>query len=31
VTQQVQGHRANFESVGQVLLGAQPERRMFTF
>lgn len=31
VTQQVQGHRANFESVGQVLMGAAPERRMFTF
>jgi alkylation response protein AidB-like acyl-CoA dehydrogenase len=31
VTQQIQGHRANFESAGQVLLGAEPDRRMFTF
>jgi alkylation response protein AidB-like acyl-CoA dehydrogenase len=31
VKQQIQGHRANFEAVGQVLLGANPERRMFTF
>jgi len=31
VTQQIQGHRANFEAVGQVLLGTHPERRMFTF
>jgi hypothetical protein len=31
VTQQIQGHESNFEAVGQVLLGAVPERRMFTF
>ena len=31
VTQQIQGHEFNFEAVGQVLLGAVPERRMFTF
>ena len=31
VTQQIQGHDANFEAAGQVLLGAAPDRRMFTF
>jgi indole-3-acetate monooxygenase len=31
VMQQYQGRQAHFESVGQVLLGLQPESAMFTF
>ncbi len=31
VIQQYQGRRAHFETVGQVLLGLQPEGTMFTF
>ena len=31
VTQQIQGHPAHFETVGQVLLGRKPDRPMFTF
>jgi alkylation response protein AidB-like acyl-CoA dehydrogenase len=31
VTQQIQGHPAHFETVGQVLLGREPDRPMFTF
>ncbi len=31
VTQQIQGHPAHFETVGQILLGRQPDRPMFTF
>jgi indole-3-acetate monooxygenase len=31
VTQQIQGHPAHFETVGQILLGREPERPMFTF
>jgi alkylation response protein AidB-like acyl-CoA dehydrogenase len=29
--QQIQGHAAHFETVGQILLGMAPERPMFTF
>jgi indole-3-acetate monooxygenase len=29
--QQIQGHAAHFESVGQVLLGLEPSRPLFTF
>lgn len=29
--QQIQGHAAHFETVGQVLMGMQPDRPMFTF
>jgi alkylation response protein AidB-like acyl-CoA dehydrogenase len=31
VTQQIQGHPAHFETVGQILLGRAPDRPMFTF
>jgi len=31
VTQQIQGHPAHFETVGQILLGRAPDRSMFTF
>lgn len=31
VTQQFQGHPAHFETVGQALLGREPDRPMFTF
>ena len=31
VTQQIQGHPAHFETVGQILLGRKPDRAMFTF
>jgi alkylation response protein AidB-like acyl-CoA dehydrogenase len=31
VAQQIQGHPAHFETVGQILLGQQPDRAMFTF
>ena len=31
VVQQFQGHPAHFETVGQVLLGREPDRPMFTF
>jgi alkylation response protein AidB-like acyl-CoA dehydrogenase len=31
VTQQIQGHPAHFETVGQILLGREPDRPMFTF
>ena len=31
VTQQIQGHPAHFETVGQILLGRVPDRPMFTF
>lgn len=31
VTQQIQGHTEHFETVGQVLLGRQPDRPLFTF
>lgn len=31
VTQQFQGHPAHFETVGQILLGREPDRPMFTF
>jgi hypothetical protein len=31
VTQQIQGHPEHFETVGQVLLGRQPDRPLFTF
>jgi len=31
VTQQIQGHAAQFETVGQVLMGQEPDRPMFTF
>ena len=31
VTQQIQGHPAHFETVGQILLGHEPDRSMFTF
>lgn len=31
VTQQIQGHPAHFETVGQILLGRDPDRPMFTF
>jgi alkylation response protein AidB-like acyl-CoA dehydrogenase len=31
VTQQIQGHPAHFETVGQILLGREPDRAMFTF
>ena len=29
--QQVQGHAAHFETVGQILMGMEPDRSMFTF
>ena len=29
--QQIQGHAAHFETVGQVLLGMEPDRPLFTF
>ena len=29
--QQIQGHAAHFESVGQVLMGLEPSRPLFTF
>jgi alkylation response protein AidB-like acyl-CoA dehydrogenase len=29
--QQIQGHAAHFETVGQILLGMEPDRPMFTF
>lgn len=29
--QQIQGHSAHFETVGQVLMGLEPDRPMFTF
>ncbi len=31
VTQQIQGHPAHFETIGQILLGRTPDRAMFTF
>lgn len=31
VTQQIQGHPAHLETVGQILLGRKPDRPMFTF
>jgi indole-3-acetate monooxygenase len=31
VTQQIQGHPAHFETIGQILLGREPDRPMFTF
>ena len=31
VTQQIQGHPAHFETLGQILLGREPDRPMFTF
>jgi indole-3-acetate monooxygenase len=31
ITQQIQGHPAHFETVGQILLGREPDRPMFTF
>ena len=31
VTQQIQGHPAHFETIGQILLGREPDRSMFTF
>ncbi len=31
VAQQIQGHAAQFETVGQILLGMAPDRPMFTF
>jgi alkylation response protein AidB-like acyl-CoA dehydrogenase len=31
VTQQIQGHPAHFETVGQILLGREPDRPMFSF
>ncbi|MGE0225861.1 MAG: acyl-CoA dehydrogenase family protein [Acetobacteraceae bacterium] len=31
VTQQIQGHPAHFETVGQLLLGREPDRPMFSF
>ena len=29
--QQIQGHAAHFETVGQIILGVEPSRPMFTF
>ena len=29
--QQIQGHSAHFETVGQVLMGLEPDRPLFTF
>lgn len=29
--QQIQGHAAHFESVGQILMGMEPDRSLFTF
>ena len=29
--QQIQGHAAHFETVGQILMGMEPDRPMFTF
>jgi alkylation response protein AidB-like acyl-CoA dehydrogenase len=31
LTQQIQGHAAHFETVGQILLGMEPDRPLFTF
>lgn len=31
LTQQMQGHAAHFETVGQIRMGIKPERSMFTF
>lgn len=31
VTQQIQGHAAHFETMGQILLGRMPARATFTF
>ena len=31
VCQQIQGHAAHFETVGQIMLGMEPDRPMFTF
>lgn len=31
LSQQIQGHAAHFETVGQILLGMEPDRPMFTF
>jgi indole-3-acetate monooxygenase len=31
LSQQIQGHAAHFETIGQILLGMEPERPMFTF
>ena len=31
VCQQIQGHAAHFETVGQILMGMEPDRSMFTF
>ena len=31
VCQQIQGHAAHFETVGQILMGLEPDRSMFSF
>lgn len=31
LSQQIQAHAAHFETVGQILMGLEPERSMFTF
>lgn len=31
LSQQIQGHAAHFETVGQVLMGLEPDRPLFTF
>lgn len=31
VSQQIQGHGAHFETVGQILMGLEPDRSIFTF
>ena len=31
LSQQIQGHAAHFETVGQVLMGMEPDRPLFTF
>jgi len=31
LSQQMQGHAAHFETVGQIRMGMKPERSLFTF
>jgi hypothetical protein len=31
LSQQIQGHAAHFETVGQILMGQEPDRPLFTF
>ena len=31
LSQQMQGHAAHFETVGQIRMGTKPERSLFTF